>query len=259
MIIKAPKKEKIAKVEISITQQCEVLEYIENSLKKNHKFFIVTPNPEIVALAQKDDYLLKVINSSDLSVIDGIGLLIAAKLYGFSDAKLIKGRELMIEILKIAHKKCLRVFLLGSTEDVILRSIVKINEKYKDIEASGAGGPVLNKNAEPINQREKSLEESVINKINRFKPDILFIAFGAPKQEIWYYKNKNKLITGGAMVVGGSFDYFSGKQKLPPLFLAVTGFEWFWRLLTKKGHAKRVFTSIFIFPYLVLKSNFDRK
>ena len=75
----------------------------------------------------------------------------------------------------------------------------------------------------------------------------MFVAFGAPKQEKWLASNLKNLKIGGAVVVGGSFDYVSGMRDLPPIWMQDRGLEWLWRVLNEPERAKRIFNATFLF------------
>lgn len=236
------KKLKILGVDVSITGKSEVLNYLNASLKNLSKFFITTPNPEIILLAQKDRELMKALNSSDLALPDGTGLIIGGV------KEIIKGRELFEDLLDIANKKGLKVFLLGGDTKTNKIVIAKINMKYRKIKAEGRGDIVLNNKGYSDTDRDISIHIDILKNINKFKPDILFVGLGAPKQEKWIYHNLDKLNVKIVMTVGGAFDYYSGKLGIVPGWMARGGLEWLWRVLQEPKRIKRIFNAVVIFP-----------
>ncbi|MBI3443608.1 WecB/TagA/CpsF family glycosyltransferase [Candidatus Woesebacteria bacterium] len=232
-------------VKITSTSTSSVLKAISKKLSAKKKFFIVTPNPEIIMLAQKDSELLKILNSADFSLPDGIGLKLAEK-----NLKIIKGRDLMLDLIARNSK----VFLLGASYDVNKKAIETLSKRFPAVKFRGVSGPLLNNSGKPINKKERQIEAETEKKINQFKPNMLFVGFGAPKQEKWVYKWLPKLDVGGAMVVGGAFDYISGEAKLPPRWIANLGFEWLWRLITQPKRFKRILTATFLFPLKIIQS-----
>jgi len=98
-------------------------------------------------------------------------------------------------------------------------------------------------------------KKQAIAKINQFKPDFLFVGFGAPYQEQWIDHNLAELKVKVAMSVGGSFDYLAGKVNRAPVLLRRIGLEWFWRLLNQPWRIQRQLALIrFIFLVLTSKS-----
>ena len=93
--------------------------------------------------------------------------------------------------------------------------------------------------------------EAVIEKINQFKPDLLFVAYGPVKQEKWLAANKGRLKVKVAMGVGGTFDEVLGLVKPAPVFMTRIGLKWFWRLLQQPQRLPRIFKATIVFAWLV--------
>ena len=104
-----------------------------------------------------------------------------------------------------------------------------LKEKYPNIKIVGT-----------INGYEKD-NKKIIDKINKSKADIIFVALGSPKQELWITENMDKLCVKVYQGVGGSFDVFSGNIKRAPKWMQNCGLEWFYRLLKEP---KRIFRQI---------------
>jgi N-acetylglucosaminyldiphosphoundecaprenol N-acetyl-beta-D-mannosaminyltransferase len=124
----------------------------------------------------------------------------------------------------------------------------------KKLKANYSSGPKLDNNAEPISEVDRKSQIDVITKINSFGPQLLFVGFGNPKQEIWINKNLSKLNIGGAMALGGTFRYMSGHSPLPPKWMDQMGLEWLWRLFTEPFRFTRIWNAVIIFPLRVLMS-----
>lgn len=214
-------------VRISSTSRERLLSQIQEKISRKRQFYIVTPNPEIVLQAQNDPELLNILNESDFSIPDGFGF----KLFGFVK-EVIKGRELMVDLLKVAQERRLKIYLVGATEEVNKMAVAKIKSEYTNIEVEGG----------------TSLHSDMVGEINRFSPDLVFVALGAPKQEKWAYKN----LKFSWMAVGGSLDYYVGVVKpVPPIFVEL-GIEWLWRLIQEPKRIKRIFNAVIVFPLKVV-------
>lgn len=226
-------------VKISGTSIGQVLTEIEKNVTSGIKFSIMTPNPELVLMAQRNNELKVALNSATFSIPDGVGLKLA-----IPNLKIIKGRELFLELIKLSDKNSWKVFLLGGLENesLITENVLK-NENLK-LKIESMGG----KDVSP------ELNNNQINRINSFAPDLLFVAFGNPNQEIFTYKNLNKLNVKGIMGVGGSFNYVSGNSRLPPKIFENLGIEWLWRLLNEPKRIKRIFNATILFPIELIKS-----
>jgi len=208
----------------------EAVNMVEGFLTKENHYLVFTPNSEMIMMAQEDPEFMHILNSSDLNVPDGIGVVLASRIKGKPLKERVAGFDLMLELIKLSHNKNYKIYLLGAKEDVVEEAKNKLEMKFPGLNIVGYHHGYFN--------REE--EEDIIRSINEKKPDILFVAFGAPKQEKWIYKNKDKLCAKVLMGVGGSFDVISGKKKRAPLIFRRMGLEWFYRLLKEPWRYKRM-------------------
>jgi N-acetylglucosaminyldiphosphoundecaprenol N-acetyl-beta-D-mannosaminyltransferase len=234
-----------------------VLKFVCGRIKSKLKFFISTPNPEMLVAAKSDTSFRKILNSSDMALPDGVGLLWAtnhSRVHG-SPHKLTRlpGREVMVELFKEADKSKWRVFLLGASEAVNKKALDKARKQFGGARFDGDASLVVDRNGDIDAKVSASLEKDIVDKINKYKPDLLFVAFGAPKQEKWVARNFQRLKVGGVMVVGGSLDYYVGARRPVPRLLSRLGLEWVWRMVHERGHYKRVWRAVVVFPWLVLR------
>ena len=237
---------------------------VENWVKTNKQYQIVTPNPEQVVLAQKNKRFRQVLNQADLAIPDGIGLIWANKILSsvrmgskqkeeskgqtqdLIKLRRLSGVDLMIALCQLAAKKGWRVFLLGGGPGMAAQAIDSINITRTKLKIASFEG------AKNINQETKKEKEKARKLINKFKPDLLFVAYGAPYQELWIAENLPYLKTKVAMGVGGTFDYLAGKVARAPKIVRQTGFEWLYRLIQQPWRWKRQLRLI-EFCWLVLK------
>jgi len=246
-------------INVASTTNSELLTRVEDFIScssesdsGSRKFYIVTPNPELILMAQKVPNLKSALNAADISIPDGIGLKVADP-----SLKIIKGRELFADLVKLANKKSWKVFLLGGLDQEAEISKRKLGNSYRNLRIESSDGPKLDNNAEPFSENDKEVEKNVIAQINEFNPQLLFVAFGNPKQEIWIKKNLSKLNIGGAMAVGGTFRYVAGLSKLPPKWMAKIGLEWLYRLITEPKRIGRIFKAVVVFPLKVILYRFS--
>jgi len=273
-------------IKICSTPKNRLLRQVRSAISKKKKISIVTPNPEIIVKAQNDQKLANSLNSADISIPDGVGT-IAAKKYSSlnnpnnlllraptilfqgiivgtsiivnkkwltSDTVVIKGRDLFLDLVRIANKKKWRIYLIGGEGGVAGKTAQSLSRNYKKIIFKFSNGPILDEGAVPINKEELNKEKKCISNINQFKPHLLFIGFGAPKQEKWMARWIENLDVGGIMVVGGTFNYIAAKTKLPPRYISNLGLEWLWRLLSGSQKLSRVLNAVVVFPIYVFLS-----
>lgn len=211
---------------------------------------VVTPGPEFLLTAQKDPEFKKILNSADLSLADGFGLV----LYGGVRNR-VPGFEFMVRLCREAAINSWKIGLIGGVEGAAFAAGQKLREKFPGLVI----GFTIDGNIADKVLRHYGLDRStgsgseVLPKL----PDveILFVGLGHPKQEKLLAKLRDepawfKFKVG--MGVGGSFDYISGSQPQPPRIIRALGFEWLWRGFKKKGHWPRIFRATVEFPIVLI-------
>lgn len=227
-------------VPVDCLTRSEVLESIRGYLRGISQHHIATPNPEIVLEAQHNAPLLKILRSTSLNIADGVGLLWAARRHGKRIPERITGTDLLDDICSIYG---LKIFLLGAQPGVAERAAAELRRRHLDLEVVGtfAGSP------KPFD------EDRIISMVNALKPAALFVAYGAPAQELWIARNLEKMPSVKvAMGVGGAFDFIAGVAKRAPRWMQKGGVEWLWRLARQPSRARRIFNATIMFPMRVL-------
>jgi len=215
----------------------DVLELIIKGLVKNEKkYYIVTPNPEILVIANDDANYKKVLNGAKLILPDGIGVMIASRLLLKPLRERIHGVDLMESLCIEVSKQPITVGFLGGGSNVAELTSECLCEKYLGLKVNFI---------ETEWNFEKKYPET----------DILFVAFGSPKQEIWIAENLSRLSVKVAIGVGGAFDFVSGEVRRAPVFVRKLGFEWLFRLIIQPWRIKRQIRLI-KFIFLVCKEKF---
>lgn len=223
-------------------------------LKKNKARLIVTPNPEIVSRAQSDHELAGILNKADIALPDGVGIVAAAWFLHGKKLNRLPGRLLALDLIKLCAQNNKKVLLLGGKPGSAEKAVNNIvsNLKFKISNLKFRSGPWLDDNGEPVDDAQRQLEKETIKEINQFKPDLLLVGFGAPKQEKWLDKNLKNLNIGLAMVVGGMIDYTAGILTPAPGPISAVGLEWLWRLIFEPTRFGRILTATIVFPWQVL-------
>lgn len=227
-------------VKISGDNKEGVLRRVRDLVARRRKFSLFSINPEIVLLAGQDQRFKNILNRGDINLADGTGLKLA-----LPHITILKGRVIFAELCRLANRLGWKIFLLGGPETVSAGKALQAN--FKKLKIESCQGPKLDINGAPVSQVELKAEKDVVDKINKFTPQILFVGFGAPKQEKWIAGWLPKLNVGGAMAVGGSFDYLSGKVSPPPGPIN----EWLWRLTHQPRRLGRILNAVIVFPLKV--------
>jgi len=293
-------KKNILGVDITNATREEVLEYIVKNLENfKKKLFIVTPNPEFLVLADRNNSFKKVLSKADLALADGIGLLIAGQILGRSLKERFTGVDLVKSLCEKVSEKPITVGFLGGRDGVAEKTAECLRKNHPGLKVVFAGEEWLNdllghlpriaNDVRKANSQTMSRSSSLSERLPTTKPqsafsssaigqvpslqssenrlprsshlssairntpiDILFVAFGCPKQEFWISENLEKIPVKVAVGVGGAFDYISGGIPRAPKFVRAIGFEWLFRLAVQPWRIKRQL-ALAEFIWLVVK------
>ena len=208
----------------------QAMEVFEKKFPEPGLTMIVTPNPEIVLAADKDESLKKLISGADIILPDGVGLLYASKIIGHPLKERVTGIDFLMDILGYLEKNGKSVFFFGSKPGVARDAAINLQKKYSNLKVAGTRNGYF----------KPEEEADIVKEINESGADFLCVALGAPKQERFIQKYRNELCCGGAIGVGGSLDVFSGNLKRAPAFYRDHGLEWLYRLIQEPSRYKRM-------------------
>lgn len=218
---------------------------------------IATVNAQFIVLANTNRRYMEYINAN-YATFDGEIPLKKARKYNpaFKNAQKLPGSEIVYDFAEYARQQGLKTFYLGGYKDSNYEAVKTIREKY-GIEIDG-----FSPNYEPY-PFSKEFTDKCIAEIEKFKPHILFVGFGAPKQEYFIEENKQFFSSIGIQYIigcGGTFEFVSGKIKRAPRWIQRIGLEGIWRLFQEFGIArlKRIVYSFRFFKYIHKKPDFDK-
>ena len=219
-------------VPISKVTMDEAVEKVNEFMHSEGLHAIYTPNPEIVMLAKGNKDFLETIKKADLVVPDGIGVVIGSRLQkGERLKERVAGYDLVQNTMKRAVKEDYKYYFFGSKPGVAEEAAEKMRQTYPGIQIVGTRDGYFQKEDEP----------SIIEAINASGANILLVALGAPKQEMWIEEHRHQLPhIKVAIGVGGSLDGMAGRVKRAPIVFQKLGLEWFYRLLKQPTRFKRM-------------------
>jgi len=194
---------------------------------------INTINPHSYCLSRYDKLFNKSLQSSDILLPDGTGIVLAARILNNKKINKIAGADIHQYLLQQAHLKNQKVFYLGAAQNTLESIESKVKKQYPNIIVSSFSPPYKPKFSE-------SETSEMLEKVNDFKPDILFVGMTAPKQEKWVFVNKENIEANTIVSIGAVFDFYAGTIKRPGNFWIAIGLEWLLRFLREpKRLAKR--------------------
>lgn len=185
---------------------------------------IVGPNAHLVNLAQRNRAFAEAMQAADLAVPDGISVVMASRLLGMQLPERVTGGDLMERLCAESAVYGFRVFFLGGLPGAAMMAAHNLRLRYPRLKVCGTYCPRVGFENDPA-------ETAYIRRmINLYEPDLLCVAFGAPKQEIWMQENRSILRVGAILPVGAAFDTISGLRHRAPGILQRLGLEWLFRL-----------------------------
>lgn len=219
---------------------------LQEALAGSGRCFVVTPNPEIILAAHRDEELFYILNQADLSVADGFGLKVAGLFYQEQIPR-VTGADLTVELLEIAARDKLRVAICNWRG-----GLSKSGDINKALATRHPNLDVLTLDLSRT-ASQKGFSDDVINKLREFSPQILFCTFGSPYQEKALYHSLLKLPeTNVFLGCGGAFDFLTEKLKRAPRPLRQLGLEWLWRLYQQPKRLGRIINAVFIFTAKII-------
>lgn len=214
---------------------------------------VATVNPEFVMEAQTNSEFRQVLSCADLALADGFGLVCAGKyLYGRRGrVSRVTGVQAVWGLAEVCAELGSSLYLIGAGRGIAQKTAQTLQQKFSNLRIAGAEEGIL-KNGGSVLFEEKE-NSALIARINAARPDVLLVAFGAPKQEVWISRYRFALPSVRIAVgVGGSFDYISGVVPFAPAWIRSIGMEWVYRLITQPHRLNRIITATVRFPLAVL-------
>lgn len=191
---------------------------------------ICTVNPEFIMDAQRDPHFAAVLRRADLRVPDGVGVLWAARRQGVVLRERVTGSDGIYRISAAAAQAGWRIFLLGAAPGVAEMAAQKLAARYSGLHVAGtyAGSP---HDADWPTIRARLLAA---------QPDILFVAYGHPRQDLWIDRHRDELPARVAMGIGGALDFVAGVTQRAPVWMQRLGLEWLHRLMRQPWRWRRM-------------------
>jgi N-acetylglucosaminyldiphosphoundecaprenol N-acetyl-beta-D-mannosaminyltransferase len=227
----------------------DVERIVDKAVKEDKKVIFCDINTYSLYLYHKKDYYKDFISKCNYVVADGMSIVFSSILFKRPLKERLSGIDVMQRLIKFACNKNYKVYLLGSTKEIVF--------KTKDVINAGCGKDLV------IGYRDGFFEENefekVLEDINKLKPNILFIGISSPKRELFINFALDKLQVNFIMGVGGSFEVLAGFKKRAPKWIQKIGFEWLYRLIQDpKGKFLRYLISNSYYLYLNIKYLFKK-
>jgi N-acetylglucosaminyldiphosphoundecaprenol N-acetyl-beta-D-mannosaminyltransferase len=221
---------------------------VQRALAGGPPGYVVTPNAHHVALLRDSERFRDAYAGAALSVPDGVSLVWASRLLGAPLPERVAGVDLFEDVCAAAAGTGIRIFLLGGRSGAAEGAARVMREQYPGLEIAGTYCPPFGF------ERAPAESERVALAIRAAAPHVLFVALGAPKQEVWLQENLAALGVPVGVGVGAAFDFVSGQVPRAPRWMRAAGLEWLFRMAVEPRRLwKRYAVSNTRFIALVLR------
>jgi len=209
----------------------QALECVEKIIESGYKSFWVAINPIKIYKAWQNTELMELLRQADIGICDGIGIALTSRMLHKQNLFRCTGCDLFFRLISLASRKGWGVYMLGSSAQTNASARSELQKKYPNLKIVGWQDGYFKDS------------QKVIEQINSSGANLLFVAMGSPKQELWIWKHRQAINTNFCMGVGGSFDIAAGNLKRAPRIFQVTGTEFLFRLICeplKRGPIQKV-------------------
>ncbi|MGO8823204.1 MAG: WecB/TagA/CpsF family glycosyltransferase [Desulfomonilaceae bacterium] len=221
-----------------------ILEWLNNEGSRQICFV----NADCVNITYRNKTYLEVLKQADLCLADGIGLKLAGKILDQEIAQNLCGTDMFPRLCQGISGTDLTLFLLGSRPEAVEGVADWISEHYPRVKTCGYQHGYF-----PLEE-----EPGIIQRIKNSGAQLLLVAFGVPKQDIWIHDHLREMGVRVAIGVGGLFDFYSGRIPRAPLCMREIGMEWLYRLIQEPGRMwRRYLIGNGLFLWRVLKERFS--
>ena len=208
----------------------KALRLIEGFVREGVSNQIVTANPEFIVEAQRNRAFSVVLDECALCLPDGAGLLWASRLLGKPLRERVTGSDTVPLLAQMSARRGFKLYLLGAAPGVAQKAAEVLRRDNPDLLIAGAyaGSP------------DPAKDDEIVTRIVAAAPDILLVAYGAPRQDLWIHRNLRRLQVPVCMGVGGVFDFIAGLVPRAPIWMRNVGLEWLFRLLIQPWRWRRM-------------------
>jgi N-acetylglucosaminyldiphosphoundecaprenol N-acetyl-beta-D-mannosaminyltransferase len=231
--------------EVDAMTMADVFTYIDEAVDKNQHRIIGHHNLHSIYLFQRDRGMREFYRRADRIIIDGMSLVISGRLADLPVHRTnrVSWTDMVHPLIAHASQKNWRVYFLGGSPGVPERATQTFRDKHATLQMRSHHGYLSHMDGDGDVSR-------MIDEINAFKPNVLLVGMGMPKQEHWILENSDALHFNAICTVGACMDYVVGEKKLPPRWLGPIGLEWTYRLFTEP---RRLFRRYLIEPWHILR------
>ena len=218
----------------------EVVAWAIERARSGRPGHVVTSNLDFLYQAHRDPEMHRIHVEADLVIPDGMPLIWLSRVLGPPLRERVAGSDLVPLLAEAARDHGLSVYEVGAAPGVAERALRLLQERDPGLRVAGCEAPP----AAPVHGMD---DEDLVRRLEAARPDFLFVAFGAPKQEKWIRLHDDRLRAAVMIGVGGSLDFLAGTQARAPRWTHRLGLEWLWRMMSQPRRLFRRYRDDFLF------------
>ena len=202
----------------------ELLGLVDELVKARTPAYIATPNIDHVCRFHTNSAFRAAYIGARLVICDGMPIIWASRVLGRPLRQKLSGSDLIYWISAHAAQRGYSIYFFGAQEGIADACAARLCEKFPGLKVAGAQSPPLGFHADPESNAQAT------KRIRESDADIVYVALGSPKQEVWMHENAEACGVPVMIGIGGSFDFVSGRVRRAPEWMQRTSLEWVWRL-----------------------------
>lgn len=210
-------------VPFDVVTTAQTVELIAGMIASGRPHYLATANVDFVVQAMADVELRRILFDAHLVLADGMPLVWASRRLGNPLPERVTGSDLVPRLLRESESRGWRVFFLGGTPESVAQAAENTRAKHPRLQLVGAYSP-------PFRPLLEMDHDDIQQRVQAARPDLLFVAFGCPKQEKWINMHYRDLGVPVSVGVGATIDFLAGTMKRAPIWMQQTGMEWAFRL-----------------------------
>ena len=210
-------------VEFDFVDYDTVLETVGEWVDDGRQEVIAITNPYSVLLCQRDEAFARATADGALTLPDGVGVILAARLLGYAHNGRVTGPTLMLRLCERGCERGWKHYFYGGREGVPQQLAQRLTTRFHGLQVVGTHSP-------PFRELTPEEDEDAVQRINAAQPHVLWVGLGAPKQEKWIHTHRDRIDATVMIGVGAAFDFHSGNVPWTPAWIRAIGMEWLFRL-----------------------------
>ncbi len=231
----------------------ETVALIARMISSGLPHYLATANVDFVVQASEDVELRRILFDAHAVLCDGMPLVWASRKLGNPLPERVTGSDLVPRLLRESEERGWRVYFLGGTDASVAAAAANTQKKHPKLKLVGAYSPPF----KPLLEMD---HEGILARIREAKPDLLFVAFGCPKQEKWINMHYRRMGVPVSIGVGATIDFLAGTVKRAPVWMQKTGLEWIFRMLQEPRRlAKRYGKDLWVFGMAIQRQVRDSR